>query len=392
MAIRICLICLVIFCPLAIDLYLPAFPIMTSQLATSKEQVQFSISLFMICVGLGQLFFGPMSDQYGRKRIALIGIALYFIGAIGCSLALNIEQLLIARVVQGFGAAATFVSTFAIVRDQFSANKSAQVLSYLNGFVCFIPALAPVLGAWLTLEFSWRSNFIFLSLFSLLGAVIITTLLPANKAAKSSKVSLSLSNFTPMLRNQQFVFNGLLCLLSMSAILAFVTKAPHYLMNELKLSETEFTIWFSVNAAISIVASFSAPILIKRSSRKALTSGLALMVLSGIMLLLLKHINTVSAFMLPIFIASIGFSLALGAAAGSALSPFKQQAGAASALIGLLQMSGAGLFVTLGQLIPLDVTTVVALHLLIVIPFFIILLSNHKRQVHPATSSESDYV
>lgn len=384
MGLYLCLVLLVVFCPLAIDIYLPAFPVMASEFATSNDTIALTISLFMAAVGLGQLLFGPLSDKYGRKPIAIIGIVLYLIGAIGVLFAPSIFLLLVARLIQGLGASATFVTTFALVRDNFSANKSAQMISYLNGIVCFIPALAPVIGAFLTLKFGWQANFILLAAFAIVGLILVSILIPARTLPSTGEQT---GSFKAILMHPQFAFNGLICLFSMSSILAFVSKAPAFLMLELTLSTTEFTLWFSINAVISIVASFLAPQVIKRSTQVALIIGLTLMVLAGCALIWVASSISLLAFMLPIFVASFGFALTLGAAAGAALAPFKHMAGTASALVGLLQMSGAGVFVSILTLFELSAPYLIALNLLMSLPFLLILLSSKAPHFHPATSA-----
>ena len=173
----------------------------------------------------------------------------------------------------------------------------------------------------------------------------------------------------------KFIFNASICMIAMSAILAFVAQAPNYLMQVNGLSESDFTFWFSLNALVSIISSFTAPQLIKRAQQLTLIIGLLLMTVSGGLLILINLYNAqISYFMMTIFISSIGFSLVLGAAAGNALEPFKNNAGKASALLGMMQMSGAGLLVTLSQFLPLAIPLIIALHLLAVIPFLTRLL------------------
>ena len=108
------LILLVIFCPLGIDLYLPAFPAMQSGLAVSNAHIQQTVGIYMLTVGLGQLIAGPLADKYGRRPIALSGIFLFALGGL---LAANTNDwcvIMAARALQGFGACATFVTAFAI--------------------------------------------------------------------------------------------------------------------------------------------------------------------------------------------------------------------------------------------------------------------------------------
>lgn len=378
------LVLLVIFCPLAIDIYLPAFVEIATSLNVTNSDVKLTISLFMVSVGIAQLILGPLSDKYGRKPIALFGIVVYTSTSYFAYLATNFDMLLIARVLQGVGASATFVSCFAIVRDSFNANKSAQMITYLNGIVCFIPALAPILGSWLTTQFGWRVNFLFLTGFGIVSLLIFFTTYKETKPQDSHYQGniLDFRRFMPMLSNVSFMFNAIICLLAMSAILAFVTSAPAWLMKEQGLTMQSFTHWFSVNASISILASFIAPIFIKRSTKKALTIGLILLVLGGILLIAFSNIKQAWAFMLPIFITSVGFALTLGSAAGKALEPFSKQAGTASALIGLMQMSGAGLLVTVTHILNLTAPLYVAFHMLLLLPMLILLIKDNKQKLH----------
>ncbi len=378
------LIFLVIFCPLAIDIYLPAFVNIAEYFNIANHQVQKTVSLFLLTVGLGQLFCGPLADKFGRKPIALAGIFLYIISSLMAFIAPDFDILLAARLLQGLAASATFVATFAIVRDKFDDNKSAQVITYLNGFVCFIPALAPILGAWLTVTFNWQANFLFLALFGVFGFLVVSLLFKETKPKKNQQAFslLSLKQFKPMLRSRVFMFHSLICLFAMSVIIAFVTSAPQWLMSHLGLSQTQFTFWFTTNAAISIITSFIAPFFIKRSTKMTLIIGLSLLLLSGVLMASFEQVTVVN-FMLPIFISSIGFSLCLGSAAGTALAPFSGQAGTASALIGLFQMSGAGLLVTLTQMLELSAPYLLVLHITLLAPLLFILLKDKKHKIHP---------
>ncbi|OHU89297.1 MULTISPECIES: multidrug effflux MFS transporter [Pseudoalteromonas] len=377
---------LVIFCPLGIDLYLPAFQAMQQGLNVAESKIQQTISVYMLTVGLGQLVAGPLADKYGRKPIANAGIVLFTIGAILASLVDSWLWMMVARAMQGFGACATFVAAFAIVRDSFGHKGSGQMITYLNGIVCFIPALAPLLGAWLTLEFGWRSNFVFLAGFAALGLLLMLYLYRETKPADSIYQGhiLDLRRFKPMVTSSEFMFNASITLFGMAAMLVFVTTAPGWVMNHLNGSVADFTSWFTGNAVLSIIASFCAPILIKRHSRLALIVGLTLFMLGGVTMLWASQYAHPAAFMLPMYVASIGFAFSLGSAAGKALSGFAKQAGTASALIGVMQMSGAGVLALLTQQLHLTAPHQLALHLLITFPFLLALLGKNKQFLHSA--------
>ena len=157
------LVLLVLFSPLTIDIYLPTIPQMTEQLGAEVTLMQGTITWFLFSMGLGQLLVGPLADRYGRKPIALGGVLLYGLSALAAGFAASLGELMLARVLQGFGACATSVAAFSVVRDSYGPKKSGQMISYLNGAICFIPALAPLLGGWLTAKAGWSANFWFMA-------------------------------------------------------------------------------------------------------------------------------------------------------------------------------------------------------------------------------------
>ncbi|MDK9682394.1 multidrug effflux MFS transporter [Pseudoalteromonas shioyasakiensis] len=362
---------LVIFSPLAIDIYLPAFPTIAEQFSASEKQIQQTVAIFMLTVGLGQLIAGPLADKFGRKPVAITGVTIYGLAAFGAYLAPDFTSLMIARALQGLGACATFVVAFAIVRDRFGSERSGQIITYLNGIVCFIPALAPILGAWLTVQFGWRMNFLFMAVFALIGLFITLLMYKETRPADSvySGHILDLRRFMPIISTPLFLFHSLICLVTMSAILVFVTLAPGWLITKLGGSVTDFTFWFTCNAVLSIVASFIMPLYIKRQPKRALKAGLLLLVIAGALMMAFSQQRTALALMFPMFIAAFGFALTLGSSAGRALSLFPKQAGTASALIGLMQMSGASLLVFITQLLNLTTPVLIGVHFLMLIPF-----------------------
>ena len=371
---------LVIFSPLAIDIYLPAFPTIAEQFNASEKQIQQTVAIFMLTVGLGQLIAGPLADKFGRKPVAITGVTIYGLAAFGAYLAPDFASLMMARALQGLGACATFVVAFAIVRDRFGSERSGQIITYLNGIVCFIPALAPILGAWLTVQFGWRMNFLFMAAFALIGLFITLLMYKETRPADSvySGHILDLRRFMPIISTPLFLFHSLICLVTMSAILVFVTLAPGWLITELGGSVTDFTFWFTCNAVLSIVASFIMPLYIKRQPKRALKAGLLLLVIAGALMLAFSQQRTSLALMFPMFIAAFGFALTLGSSAGRALSLFPKQAGTASALIGLMQMSGASLLVFITQFLNLTTPVLIGAHFLMLIPFTY-LLFKHKH-------------
>ncbi|HIF9086446.1 TPA: multidrug effflux MFS transporter [Photobacterium damselae] len=383
------MVLLVLFSPLAIDIYLPALPAMAETFSVTGTQVQDTVTWFMVSLGLGQLLAGPLADRFGRRPIALGGVVIYAISALVAYGAQTLDLLLLARLCQGFGACATSVAAFAAVRDSFGAEKSGRMISYLNGAICFIPALAPLLGTWLTHHFGWRSNFSFMAGFAVIAGTLLWVLFKETRPAETqtSGALISWSRYFSVLREPVFLFHAILCMLAMAVILAYVTSAPVWLMMKQGQTMNQFTFWFGLNAALNIAACMLAPkVMDKLGSRATLQIGLIILLLAGGAMLVMANIMQPWAFMVPIFVSSFCFAFVLGSAAGKALAPFGDRAGTAAALLGLFQMSGAGAMVSLTQRLDLTPPYLMTLQMWLLIPGLLILVSKLGRRWHAAPS------
>ncbi|WP_038175561.1 multidrug effflux MFS transporter [Vibrio pacinii] len=378
---------LVLFSPLAIDIYLPALPIISETFHVEHALAQDTITWFLFAMGVGQLFAGPLADKLGRRTVALGGVSIYAVSALLAWSAQNIEWMLAARLLQGLGACATSVAAFATVRDMFGPQKSGKMISYLNGAICFIPALAPILGSWLTQQFGWRANFSFMAGFAVVVFTMLWLGMKETNPEMSKEPVFKLNRYLDVVKTPSFLFHASLCMLAMAVILGYVTSAPVVLMENLGLTMNQFTFWFGINAVINIIACMAAPRFMDRfGTHLALTVGIVTLVIAGFMMLALMEYATALAFMLPIFFSSIGFAWILGAAAGKALAPFGDKAGTAAALLGLFQMSGSGLVVGTVQRLGMEPQIVIATLMLIVAPALAILWSRAGKTWHYAVA------
>ncbi|WOH38345.1 multidrug effflux MFS transporter [Thalassotalea fonticola] len=379
------LMLMVIFSPLAIDIFLPALPLMADNFSVSLPTMQWSISIFMLSMGIGQLFTGPLTDKYGRKPIALVGIVIYALSSLLTVYAASIELHLISRLLQGFGTCAVAVAAFSVVRDKFDAIQSGIMYSYLNGLICCIPALAPILGSWLTQTFNWQSNFVFLILYAVVAGFLVAYYLTETNQTTVEQRRLinpfKISRYKSVITNKVFLFHGVVVMIAMGVILAYVSSSPAWLMVELKLNQNEFVFWFSLNAVINIIACVTAPkILIRKGAARTISIGLITLFSGGLLMLVLQPLHTPIAFMFPVMLSSIGFSLVMGTCAGQALAAFGDKAGTASALLGFLQMSGAALLAGVVQMLPISISEQISLLMLMFAPLMYIWFSKKGRQ------------
>lgn len=134
------------FGPLAIDFYLPSFPVLAQQFVTDVEHVQLSLAAYFVGIAIGQLFYGPLADRFGRRVPLLLGVTLFTAASLACALAPSLERLIVARFVQALGGCAGMVITRAVVRDLCDPLASAKVFSQLVLVMGLAPILAP-LGA-----------------------------------------------------------------------------------------------------------------------------------------------------------------------------------------------------------------------------------------------------
>lgn len=142
--------------PFAIDIYLPALPTLGASLQASPAAVQMSLTVFFVIVGVCQLFYGPISDVFGRKPPIYAGLVIFAVGSIGCALAPTIETLIAFRALQAFGACAGMVIPRAIVRDLYTGHEAARLMALLMLVMSVSPILAPLAGSLIISLWSWR--------------------------------------------------------------------------------------------------------------------------------------------------------------------------------------------------------------------------------------------
>ncbi len=373
------LVMLVIFGPMGIDIFLPSFTVIEDYFNTTADHVQYTLSLFILSMGLCQLIAGPMIDKYGRRRVVLVGIALYGATALLGAMAQSINMLIIARVLQGASACCTTTVAFAVVRDIFSTRESAQAYSYLNGALNISPALAPMIGGFLGTVFSWQASFLFMATFAVVAFVVVWFKLPETQPPKSENPSLSIADsYKVLLTNSEFMINTLFGLGAMAFIISYVSFAPQLLIGQLGLSEAVFSLLFGANALGIMVSSVLAGRYMHALGENGCTLiGCLLMTVGAVGMLTgyWLHGVTVAGFIIPVMAASAGFAWLLGATTGKAIAGFSHIAGTASALLVCIQMLGAALISILIQASPSPVLINLAVlmaiaGLLPLIPFF----------------------
>lgn len=342
------LLSLVLLAPLGIDLYLPTLPQIAVGLSTPVENIQSTIPLFLLVMGLGQLVTGPLVDNFGRKPVAIAGLILYVAGSLTAVFAVSWPWFLTARIVQGCAVCCTAVVAFSGVRDRLSGDEAAKTFGFLNGALNIVPALAPLLGGTLAGLFGWRAPFGFLALYGLIIGLLIIFRLPETRPENTLKVPyFPLKQYLAILTSLRFVCFSLANAGALGMVLTYVSLAPGVLMEQGGLSPFTFALVFGANGLWIMLVSQLVSYVIRKAGRPfCLLSGALLMLVAAAMMTgeILSFSTDLQHFwlcyMLPVAVAVSGLAFIIGPATSYALEPYQQQAGMASALQGFIQMAG----------------------------------------------------
>jgi DHA1 family bicyclomycin/chloramphenicol resistance-like MFS transporter len=335
--------------PLSTDLYLPALPTLARVFATDAAGVQLTLSVFLAGFACGQIFYGPLSDRFGRRPLMLGGLALFCAGSIGCVLATSIEMLVLARFVQALGACAGPVIGRAVVRDLWGASESARIIAYMGGAMAIAPLVGPTLGGFLTVLFGWQSNFLLLLLIGALQLVAVACMLSESNVHRDPAASnprQMVANFARLLADRHYLGCLLSFSFSYSALFAFISASSFVLADRHGLTPQVYGLCFGVVIAGYLLGSLASGRLVRRlGSDYLLLRGAWLGAIAGVSMAALEFsgVRSIAAILGPMFFCTVATGLVMPNAIARALAPYPTMAGAASALMGCVQMTIAAL-------------------------------------------------
>ncbi|NDL62837.1 multidrug effflux MFS transporter [Acerihabitans arboris] len=326
--------------PLCTDFYLPALPELAGSLSTSTATAQLSLTAGLLGLGVGQLFFGPLSDKLGRMKPLLFSLMLLLLASIACALAQNIGQLLAARLIQGLAGAGGAVLSRAVARDLYSGHaltKFFSVLMLVNGVA---PIGAPVLGGALLAWLDWRGLFIVLAAIALLLLAVcawrLKETLPPARRSQASLLSV-FGGLGGLLVQRQFMGLCLTQGFSMAGMFAYIGASPFVLQQLYGLSPQGFSFCFAINGLGLIAASqIAARTSARLGEYRVLAFGLGVAGTASSALLLCGLLGSP----LPFILAALFFSVMINGLIGTLASSLAMQtqgknAGSASAMIGV---------------------------------------------------------
>lgn len=330
--------------PLCIDLYLPALPELARDLQTSTATAQLSLTAGLLGLGAGQLLFGPMSDRFGRLRPLTLSLALLFIASIGCALAQDIHQLLLARLFEGLAGAGGAVLSRAVARDMYSGHELTRFFALLMLVNGLAPIGAPVLGGVLMTLLNWRGIFVVLGATALLLILLarwkLHETLPPERRSQGSIFS-AWAALGQVVVHRPFMGFCLTQAFMMSGMFAYIGASPFVLQQIYGLSPQAFSFCFAANGIGLVIASqTSARLCPLWGEYRVLKGGLTLAFAASSLLLLAG----LTAAPLPLVLVALFFTIASNGVIATTASSLAMQsqghrAGSASAVIGVCMFS-----------------------------------------------------
>ena len=330
--------------PAAMQILLPALPVIKNTFQVSNDVAQLTLSLSMLAIAIGTLVYGPFSDKYGRKIVMLIGLAITLVGSIFCYMATTIELLIAGRFIQAFGGAVGLVLARAIVRDVYGAEDAARVIATLVMVMVVIPMLSPALGGELMARFGWQSVFIVIALLSIVIFLFLLNKLPETleNPVPFKGLGAMLGTFINLFQSRAFCGYAF-CVTFVSVVFfAFISAAPEIMVSVLKRPPTEYGYYFVMIPMGFMMGNYLARHFGRRINVNRMISYGASIAILGIVIafsLQLVGIKHPLALFAPIAFAVFGNGITLPNAQAAAINEFPRYAGSASGLTGFLQMA-----------------------------------------------------
>ena len=352
--------------PFATDTYIPALPIMAKFFDQPISMLEVTLTLYFLGVALGQLFGGPFSDSFGRKKVALVGLILFSLSSLLAVFVTDVYFLWILRFVQAIGGGAASVVNMAFVRDWFEGKEVARLSSLIGMIMMMAPLIAPVIGTFLLLHFGWQSIFIFMFLMSLAVIILFGFLMPESREQSmiTNKISLKRIrvSYGTVFSSPKAVMLVLCSSFAVSGMFTFLTGASFLYIDFFEVKVNNFPLFFGANIALNVLLTLLNYRLVKTiNPSKLLHFGLILQLISGIVLFFAVRQATPNLWLvfssIVVFVGSLGLIFANIVAL--ILNQFHEISGSANAVIGVVRFAFSGAIGSLlavfhsGDLVPL---------------------------------------
>jgi DHA1 family bicyclomycin/chloramphenicol resistance-like MFS transporter len=330
--------------PIGIDTYLPSLPAIGSTFGASAVAVQQTLSIYILCMAVMMLFFGTLSDSFGRRSVLVVAMAVFTVTSFAAAWAPSLGVLLVLRALQGLASGAGGIVGRAMVQDHFKGHDAQRATAVVMMVFGLAPAIAPVLGGWMQTIWGWRSTFVFMGGFSALMWFVCLRYLPETlPPAKRSPFLWGpiARNYLRCVHDRQFVLLSLSLAFVFGGVALYVGSAAAFVMNILQQSETAFGWLFVPMIGGMIVGSgISSRLAHRVAPGRLIALGFMIMVASVAVNLFYTAfwVAHVPFAVMPIFVYTFGLALAMPGLSVRALGRFPRMSGLAASMQGFIQM------------------------------------------------------
>lgn len=328
--------------PLAIDMYLPALPVIAKEFSAEPGHVQMTLSAYIMGFAIGQLFYGPMADSLGRKPVILGGTVIFMLAGVACALTQNVEQLIVMRFLHGLSAAAAAVVINALMRDTFAKDEFSRMMSFVVLVMTVAPLIAPVLGGALLMWFSWHAIFWTQAGLALIAALLVLRYvresLPREKR-QPFHFRTTAGNFVSLFRHKKVFSYMLASGFSFSGMFSFLSAGPFVYIDLYGVSPQHFGYYFALNVVFLFLTTFISSRVVRRiGATRLFRIGLIIQFAVGVWLVLSYALN-LGFWPLVMGVAFFVGCIAMVTSNAMAviLDDFPHMAGTASSLAGTLR-------------------------------------------------------
>lgn len=330
------------------DVYLPSFPSMKEFFSVGPGEIQFTISIVWILFGISLLIYGPLSDYFGRKKTALIGIGFFIVGCFFTIFAKEINIFYLGRALQGIGAGCCGAISPAMARDVYSGKKLARAFSYISMSIAAIPIIAPVIGGYLQYNFGWQSNFVFLAIYAFILLLMVYFVLPETcPHVKENKLHVKhiFKTYLHILKNPSFFVATVAVILVVTGEISYLIISPFLIQTQLKFTPVQYgqLAIFTISGYI-IGATISSHLCKTIKSKSIIAIGILVLLSASISMMVLS-LNYFNVFVIiaPMFFYMLGAGLIYPNCFAMSVNEFPKNSGLSGALISSLQMGVGGL-------------------------------------------------
>lgn len=327
--------------PISIATYLPSMPKMAEHFNVSINDIELSLSVFMIGLAIGQIFGGPFSDRKGRRFSSIVGLLGFSFFSFLIIFSTSIYELWIYRFFEAFCAGLILVNATAIIRDMFEKREAAKFFSLLGSVRSIVPMIAPAIGSFILFFYSWKAIFVFLTLYSLILVVLIYKDIKETYTYTKRNV---IESYKSVLSHKKAMMMMFILALGFSSLFSIVTKSSFIYMEYFNIGTNGFAFYYGLNFFLVVFfASLNVKLIKKFSSINILKTAVLLQILfSFIFILFSESVNIYfAALLIGLYVGMNG--LIYGNATALILESFPKNAGVASGLIGVVQFGLASI-------------------------------------------------